>query len=162
MRRLLAQQAPRLLRRPTAPAAAAILSSSTSSSAPAAAAAASRLGAVVGQQQHQQRRHKHSAYEAPFLRVRLLVRFECIGRWSLTGVMRRAIARTYCRCPTLPRCSTAPPPNPNPYPHSHPPIQPPTHINPQPRKANFEPLSPVSFLERTATLFPRRKAVAYR
>ncbi|EWM28442.1 hypothetical protein Naga_100495g2 [Nannochloropsis gaditana] len=32
----------------------------------------------------------------------------------------------------------------------------------QARKANYQPLSPLSFLERTVKLYPRRTAVAYR
>ncbi|KAM3569845.1 hypothetical protein VYU27_008076 [Nannochloropsis oceanica] len=32
----------------------------------------------------------------------------------------------------------------------------------QARRANYQPLSPLSFLERTAKLYPRRAAVAYR
>lgn len=35
-------------------------------------------------------------------------------------------------------------------------------ITHQARKANYQPLSPLSFLERTAKLYPRRTAVAYR
>ena len=67
MRRLLLQQRARLLPPTAAPKAASILSSA--STPRPALLLGSHAGMGVGAPQ--QRRHKHSAYEAPFLRVRL-------------------------------------------------------------------------------------------
>jgi hypothetical protein len=103
----------------------------------------------------QQVRQKHRAYEAPFLQVRACA-------WGRAGDVDGMLP--HCVCTNLSFClvlllaqsfhvglTSFHFPLPLFYAFTH-----------QARKANYQPLSPLSFLERTAKLYPRRTAVAYR
>ena len=95
---------------------------------------------------HAQHRHNHSAYEASFLQVGTHACAQALipglGPWH-SHVQRHILPHDpVCMSHTF---------NPPPPPHPQ-----------QARKANYQALTPLSFLERTAKLYPRRTAVAYR